>query len=167
MVNEKLLRVYHVADGNHRKIQPVRLSCFRVFAPRSRSPHAATQHISANDKIALCIQGLARSHHQIPPPHLTGDGVEFGHKLVAGERMTDKHGVGFLGVETAVGLIGHCERSQRRAAIKHQWSIAAELDAVAGKITGIYDRAFWTQIGIGRWCHRLNRQDVGKVPDKA
>jgi hypothetical protein len=64
--------------------------------------------------------------------------------------MTDKYGVGFFGIEFAIGLIGHGERTQRCAAIEHKRSVAAKLNAVAGKITDIYNRAF-TAPRDARW----------------
>ena len=53
-------------------------------------------------------------------------------ELVAGERMAEQHGVGALGIERAVGLVGEREGPERDAAIELERLVPAELDAQAG-----------------------------------
>ena len=47
--------------------------------------------------------------------------------LVAGQRMADQNGVGAVGVEFAIGLIGDLERREVDAAIKPQRLVGAKL----------------------------------------
>ena len=54
--------------------------------------------------------------------------MHIGDVLVAGQRMADQDGVGALGVEFAVGLVGDLERFQIDAAIEQQRLVLAEPD---------------------------------------
>ena len=52
--------------------------------------------------------------------------MHVGDVLVAGQRVADQHGVGALGVERAVGLVGDLERRQLDAGVEPQRPVGAE-----------------------------------------
>jgi len=52
--------------------------------------------------------------------------MHVGDMLIAGQGMADQNGVGALGVELAIGLIGDLERRQIDAAIERQRLIRAK-----------------------------------------
>ena len=46
--------------------------------------------------------------------------------LIEGQRVADKDGIGAIGVELTIGLVGDLERLEVDAAIKRQWLIHTE-----------------------------------------
>ena len=52
--------------------------------------------------------------------------MDIGDVLIAGQRMADQDGVGALGIELAIGLIGDLERREIDAAIEPQRLVGAE-----------------------------------------
>ena len=52
---------------------------------------------------------------RLPPARLAGDRMDVGDMLVAGQRMAEQDGVGLVGVQLAIGLIGDAEGAQRHA----------------------------------------------------
>ena len=93
LIQKSSLRPDHVADGDHREIQTVRL--FRSFRGLHRSgcSHATAENIGANDEIAIRVDWLARADDHLPPAAFAGDRVRVSGELVAGQGMTDENGV--------------------------------------------------------------------------
>ena len=52
--------------------------------------------------------------------------MHIGDVLITGQRMADQHGVGAIGVELAIGLVGDLERGEIDAAIEPQRLVGAE-----------------------------------------
>ena len=53
--------------------------------------------------------------------------MHIGDVLIAGQRMADQDGVGAIGIEFAIGLVGDLERREIDAAIELQRLVDAEL----------------------------------------
>ena len=110
----------------------ITLSCgARSFVEEHRcgegySAHTATDHIGAQDEVAIGIDSLAWPHRQMPPPGLAGYWVGLGHVLVAGQRVAHQNHVRLVGVELAVGLISHGEGAELDAAVKVQRRIVSK-----------------------------------------
>ena len=64
-------------------------------------------------------------------PDFCGDRMQVGHVLVAGERMADQHGIGALGIERAVGLVGDLERRELDAGIELERLVGPETRRVS------------------------------------
>ena len=107
MIDQRNLRLHHVADGDDRKIQAPGLAGLGVDAGRSRRAHAAAQHVGADDEEAVGVDGLARTHHGLPPAGLAGDGMRARHVLVAGQGMRDENGIRLRPIQDAIGLVGN------------------------------------------------------------
>ncbi len=133
MVDQPALQPHHVPDRDDREFQAIGLPGRGVGAAGTGRSHAAAQHVGRNHEIAAGIDRQARPHHHLPPAGLAGDGVLVGHELVAGEGMADQDGVGLLGIQRAVGLIGQGDAGELRPAIERQPPVA-ELEALAGQI---------------------------------
>ena len=106
LIYEQRLRADHVADCHHRHAEPVKLACCRIGGSGPGCPKAAAEHIRADDEIAVRIDGLAGPDHYFPPAGLAGQRMGIGDMLVPGQRMADQNGIGFVGIERAIGLIG-------------------------------------------------------------
>src|SRR5215831_5283379 len=73
------------------------------------------------------VERTAGPHHGLPPAGLAGDRMHIGNMLIAGQRMTNQNGVGAIGIELAIGLIGDLERRQVDATIELQRLVRAKL----------------------------------------
>ena len=87
---------------------------------RPGRPHAAAEHVGADEEIALGVEHLAGPDHGRPPAGLAGDRVRVGGILVAGQRVADQDRVRAFGVERAVGLVGDREGAELDPAIEPQ-----------------------------------------------
>ena len=65
--------------------------------------------LRADDEVAVGVDRLARADHVRPPARLAGHRVAARDVLVAGQRVADEDGVGLVGVQRAVGLVGDLE----------------------------------------------------------
>ena len=81
---------------------------------------ATADHVRADDEVTVGIERPARPDQGFPPAGLAGHRMDVGDVLIAGQRMTDQDGVGAIGIELAVGLIGDLERREIDAAIELQ-----------------------------------------------
>ena len=69
--------------------------------------------------------------------------------LIAGQRMADQNGVGALGIQFAVGLIGDLERREIDAAIEPQRLVGAKLRDLGARMIRLLrallgvDRGTW------------------------
>ena len=102
------------------KLQPVGLARRRIDVARSRRPHAAADHIGADDEEPVGVDRLAGTDDDVPPAGLARHRVSAGDELIAGERMRDEHRVRALGVQRAVGHVGDGERRKLLARIQDQ-----------------------------------------------
>ena len=72
--------------------------------------------------------------------------------LIERQRMADQDGVGTLGIEFAIGLVGDLERRQIDAAIELQWLVQAELRHLRTRMIGFarallrMDRRTWYRL---------------------
>ena len=108
------------------KIQPPHLAGGRIGRGRTGRAHAAADHVRADDEIVVGIERPAGTDHGLPPAGLAGDRMHIGDMLIAGQRMADQNGVGAVGIELAIGLVGDLERRKIDAAIELQRLIRAE-----------------------------------------
>ena len=146
MVEQQRLQPDHVADGDHREAEPEGLAGRDVAIDRAGGAHAAAQHVGADHEVALGVERQARPDRELPPAGLAGHRVAAGGELVAGQRVADQDGVGALGVEAAVGLVGDVDRAELGAAVELERHRVREPGAVAGQAGGIQidDREdFW------------------------
>ena len=74
-------------------------------------------------------------------PGLPVTRMHVGDMLVAGQRMADQDGVGAVGVEFAIGLIGDLERREIDAAIEPQRLVRAELRDLRRRMIRLMRRA--------------------------
>ena len=107
------------------------LACFGVDVFGSSRAHAAAQNVGADDEISVGVERSARSDHDVPPPRFTGQRVGIGGVLVAGQRVAHQNRVGFLGVQRAIGLVGHAKTGEFRATVQAQCTFAAQFDKLA------------------------------------
>ncbi len=77
------------------------------------------------------VDGLSRPDEGVPPAGLAGHGMGVGDVLVAGQSVTDEDGVRLLGIQRAVGLIGHGERREQLVAIEPQRLALREMHDLA------------------------------------
>jgi len=80
--------------------------------------------------------------------------MDVGDVLIAGQRMADQNGVGTVGIELAIDLIGDLERRQIDAAIELQRLVHAELGQqrtrmvrLMGALVGM-DRRTWDRTHV-------------------
>ena len=140
MIEQHGLRPHHVANRDHRKIEAVGLSGGRVERGRAGGPHAAAERVGTDDEIAIGVDRRARADHQRPPARLAGHRMIVGRVLVAGQRVADEDGVGAIGVERPVGLIGDLQVIEPPAGIQHQRLIRAEPHDRTGRSIRLIDR---------------------------
>ena len=88
--------------------------------------HAAADHVRADHEVAVGVDRPPGPDHGLPPARLLRDRMDVGDMLVAGQRVADQDGVGALGVERAVGLVGDLERREVDAGIELQRLVRAE-----------------------------------------
>ena len=101
------------------KVQPIGLAGRRVDAGRPGGAIAAAEHIAADHKEAVGVEGLAGPDAVVPPAGLGGVAVVIaGGMGAAAERVADQDGIGAVGVEPAIGFVGQRDRAQRRAALQ-------------------------------------------------
>ena len=125
-IDQHGLRAHHVGNGDDGKIQPPHLAGGRIGRGRAGRAHAAADHVRADDEIFVGIERTAGTDHGLPPAGLAGHRMHIGDVLIAGQRMADQNGVGAIGVEFAIGLVGDLERRKVDAAIELQGLVHAE-----------------------------------------
>ena len=134
---ERALGPYHVRNGDHGEVRPVRLSGGRVGRCGPRRPAAAAEQVRGHDEEAVSVECLARADHPVPPAEaLAGRAVAIfgrepvaralcGSRLgearrvgVAAERMAHQDDVVPPGREGTVGLVRHANRVQLPPAVE-------------------------------------------------
>ena len=95
-------------------------SCpFRVGAQRAGAAGAAAQVVEPDNEEAVGVHGFAGADHAVPPAGVFVVGVvAAGDVVVAGECVADQYGVGFVGVECAVGFHHQIEARQGLAVLQ-------------------------------------------------
>src|SRR5262249_40715080 len=126
MIEQHRLSTNHVADGDDWKFEAPGLAGLRICGGRPGAPHAAADHVRADDEIALTVNRPAGPDHGLPPARLLSYRMDVGDMLVAGQGMTDQHRIGALGVERAVGLISDLERAKIDAGIELERLVGAK-----------------------------------------
>ena len=132
-VEQHGLRADHVGNGDERKIQPPGLAGGRIGRGRTGRSHAAADHIRTDDEVFVGIERTAGTDHDFPPAGLAGQRMRIGDVLIEGQRVADQNGVGAVGVQFAIGLIGDLERREIDAAIEPQRLVHAELHYLRGQ----------------------------------
>ena len=120
MVEQPLLGADHVAHGDYRKRQCPRLAGRGIDVLRTGRPHAAAEHVGADNEIPVRVEHQAAADHRFPPARLVGDRMGVGDILVAGQRVADQDGVRAIRVEFAVGLIRDRKRAEIDPAVEPQ-----------------------------------------------
>ena len=121
-----------------------------IAGERAGRAHAAAQHVDADDEVARRIEHLARPDQALPPALLAGHGMLLGDELVAGQRMADQDGVRLVGVERAVGLVGHPIGAELDAAVEPERALDAQ-----NRVAALGERlAFGLGAGGRRTRHR-------------
>ena len=160
MVEQQGLRPHHVGDGQHRKAHRKRIARRRIDARWAARPHAAADHIGADDEMARRVDRLALAHHPPPPAGLARARMLRCDILVAGQRMADQDGVGPVGIELPIGFIGDIDRPQRRPARQFERPGQADLAAQAETAVFSRDDAGHDAAALGPPPVPVNRQRV-------
>src|SRR6266487_298030 len=94
MLDQPLLRVYHVTDGDNRETHAVGLTCARVDRRWSRAPIASSQDVRTDHKVARRVEGSTGADQGIPPGRLRIIGLLLVIGVrTAGEGMQDQDSV--------------------------------------------------------------------------
>ena len=145
------------------KSSPHSLAGGGIGRGRPGRAHAAADHVAADDEVAVGVERPAGTDHGLPPAGLAGDRMHIGDMLIAGQRMADQDGVGAVGIEFAIGLIGDLERRQIDAAIELQRLVHAELRHQRRRMIGLVgailamDRRDWVSTARLSSRHRPPR----------
>jgi len=126
MVKQPRLDLHHVADGDAGEGQAPGLAGGGIYLFRPGGSHAAAEHVGTDQEIAVGVENAAGTDHLVPPSRLAGERMDVGHEMVAGQGVTDQDGVRPLGVEFAIGLVGHGDRPDVDAAVEAEWPIRAQ-----------------------------------------
>ena len=115
MVDQPRLGAHHVADGDHRQIEPLGLAGRRVGRGRAGGAHAAAEHIGADDEEAVGVDRPARADHGLHQPGLpvTGWGLATCWSPVSAWQI--RMALERVGVQRAVGLVGDLPGREHRA----------------------------------------------------
>ena len=168
-VEQHGLRAHHVGDGDDGKIQPPGLAGGRIGRGRTGRSHAAADHVRADDEVLVGIERTAGTDHDFPPAGLAGQRMHIGDVLIERQRVADQDGVGAVGVQFAIGLIGDLERREIDAAIELQRLIDAELRHRRGRMIGLMgailavDRRTGYRLHV---CHFGDRPPCGGPTDR-
>ena len=119
-VEQHRLRAHHVGDGDDGKIQSPRLAGRRVGRSGTGRAHAAADDVGADDEVTIDVERQPVADHVLPPSGLARHRMHVCDMLIERQRMTDQNGIGALGVELAIGLVGDLERREIDAAIELQ-----------------------------------------------
>jgi len=123
-VEQVTLRLDHIGDGDQREACPIR-PAIRRERRGAGAALAAADHVGAEHEVTVGVEQLARPDGFIPPARLLVRivRVRAGGVGVAGEGVADQDGVGAVGVERPVGLVGQGEGGQRLAAAQPQRNV--------------------------------------------
>ena len=156
-VEQHGLRAHHVGNGDDGKVQPPGLAGGRIGRGRAGRAHATADHVRTDDEVFVGVERPAGTDHDFPPAGLAGQRMHVGDVLIQRQRVADQDGVGAIGVQLAIGLIGDLERREIDAAIELQRLIDAELRHRRGRMIGLMGAvlAVNRRTGYGlQMCHR-------------
>ena len=127
MVEQLYLRPGLVVGIDHREAAAPGLA-IGCYAGRSAGAIAAAQEINADDEILVCIQGLARANHAVPPafmvfrlPEAAGLGyiiIEPVGMVAAGQGMKEQNGITLIRSQGPISLVGKLHVRQGFAVVK-------------------------------------------------
>ena len=125
-VGEPRLRVHPVLDRDEREVGAPGFPGRRIRRQRPGRAEAAAEIVDPDDEEAVGVERLARADHVVPPADVVGLlRVVAGHVVRCIERVADEHGIGAVGIERAVRLVGEFELRQRPAAGERQRRVEA------------------------------------------
>ena len=159
------LRPDHIGNGDHRQIQAIRLPAIRIGAGRPGRAKATAQHVGTDDEETVGIDRLAGTDHQRPPAGLAGHRIGAGNMLVAGQRVANQDGVGMVGVEFAIGLVGNLPGRDRRAGVEGKRRVRAETHDEARRIVGLAAAQARLRIGLGKGRVQHCRFNIRPLPN--
>ena len=123
-VQQASLGVDPVFHRHHRKVGAVNAAGVRVDMHRSGGTKTGAQVVHANHEEPVGVQRFAGPDHAVPPAlGFLLPRVYPGHMVRGVQRMADQHGVGFVGVQCAVGFITEVVRTDRRATLQGKWRL--------------------------------------------
>ncbi|MPN01478.1 hypothetical protein SDC9_148687 [bioreactor metagenome] len=106
-VGEACLGIHPVTDRDDREIGAPGLAGGRVDRRRAGRAVAAARIVQADDEEAVGVERAAGADDVVPPADVVWlVRVVAGNVVMAGKRMADQDGVGFVSVQRAVGLDG-------------------------------------------------------------
>ena len=153
-IEQHCLGPHHVRYRDDRKIQSPHFAGGGIGRCGPGRAHAAADHIGANDEVAVGVQRAAGTDHGFPPAGLAGHRMDVGDVLIAGQRVADQNGVGTVGIELTIDLIGDLEWRQIDAAIELQRLVLAEarqrrtrMVRLMGALVGM-DRRTWDRLHV-------------------
>ncbi len=121
MAHQLALHADHVGDGDHREGKAVGSPSAQVGGRRPGGTHAATDDVSADAEVLGGVEPLPRAYHVVPPARL---GiflvVAAGGMGIARQRMAEQNGIGPIGIEGPVRLVGDGDGPNLLAAIQPQ-----------------------------------------------
>ena len=106
VIDQPPLHLDDVADGDGGKVRAIAPARGRVDGVGPGRAAAAAENIGTNDEVAIGVDGLARSDHDLPPAGVIL-GIVPGHVRIARQGVANQHGVVALGIELPVGLKSH------------------------------------------------------------
>ncbi|MPM78721.1 hypothetical protein SDC9_125732 [bioreactor metagenome] len=125
-VQQQGLGVDPVFHRHHRELRAIDGARVRVGVHRPGRAEARAQVVHPDHKELVGVHRLARADHVVPPALALGLVlVDARHVVRRVERVADQHGVGLVGVEFAVGLVGQRVVTDRGAA--RQWQRLGEM----------------------------------------
>ncbi len=177
-VEQHRLRAHHVGNGHDRKIQPPWLAGGRVGRSRPGRAHAAADDVGADDEVTVDVERQPVADHVLPPSRLARHRMHVCDMLIERQRMADQNGIGALGVELAIGLVGDLERREIDAAVELQRLINSELgnlrrgvvellQAILGLDRGTHNRLQLCHLITGPAARQVSRTELRPIKNPA
>ena len=100
----------HVGDGNDGEVDAKGLTGGGVDRERTGGALAAADDVTAEDKVAVGVEGFAGADDVVPPAGFAvREAMDTGTVMIAREGVADEDGVVAGGIEAAVGLVANRE----------------------------------------------------------
>ena len=104
---------HDVPNCQKRKAETVTFAGGRIDRSRSCCSLTASEHIGTDDEIFVRIEPFARADEAVPPPWFTViGGVQTSGMRITRQCVTNKNGVGGIGIERTIGLVGNSDRAE-------------------------------------------------------
>ncbi len=117
---------HHIADGDHGKAHAVGLSRTGVDAGGAGASLTAPQHVGADHKVAVRVDGKPGTDKPFPPPRFV-PGKMRGAVRISREGMGDHHDVIPGRAQRAVGFIRQRKPGKRLAALQAKRPVVGEI----------------------------------------